>query len=204
MTIGFKQSVLITPPTNEPLTLTEAKSFLRVDGVSDDALISALITAARLLCELWTGRALITQTWQLRLDVCPQEGGLILPKTPVQNVDHIKIYDLNDNPITLAASQYKIDNVGARIALCDEALWGLSMRQLAGFEVQYQVGFGSSASTIPEPLRQGMRLHLSRLYQQRGDWVAPDGHALRQIPDAVPQEVLMLYYPYRHIHGGAA
>ena len=39
----------------EPVTLTEAKDFCKVDIDTDDSLISALITAARQDCEAHTG-----------------------------------------------------------------------------------------------------------------------------------------------------
>ena len=61
-------SVLLTPPAVEPLTLAEAKSYLRVDTVDEDDTIAALIAAARLLVEAYARRALITQSWRLSLD----------------------------------------------------------------------------------------------------------------------------------------
>jgi hypothetical protein len=39
----------------EPLTLSEAKTHLRVDGEDEDALISSLITASREVVENYTG-----------------------------------------------------------------------------------------------------------------------------------------------------
>ena len=36
-----------TPPTDEPVTLDEAKLHLRADDTTDDTLITALIQAAR-------------------------------------------------------------------------------------------------------------------------------------------------------------
>ena len=44
-------------PTSEPVTLAEAKNFLRVTITDDDLLISSLITAAREACEAFTGRS---------------------------------------------------------------------------------------------------------------------------------------------------
>ena len=37
----------LTPPESEPVTLEQAKGFVRVDTDADDALLSLLITAAR-------------------------------------------------------------------------------------------------------------------------------------------------------------
>ena len=53
---------VVTPAASEPITLTEAKNFLRVDGSDDDALIGALISAAREMCEQYTRRILVTTT----------------------------------------------------------------------------------------------------------------------------------------------
>ena len=53
---------VVTPAASEPITLTEAKNFLRVDGSDDDTLISALISAAREMCESYCRRILVTTT----------------------------------------------------------------------------------------------------------------------------------------------
>ena len=45
----------LTPPESEPVTLEQAKGFVRVDTDADDALLSLLITAARQEAEAITG-----------------------------------------------------------------------------------------------------------------------------------------------------
>lgn len=58
-------SVLMTPPTAEPLTLAEAKLRAGLDwpaGDPRDALMEAFISAARAKVEVDTGLALLTQT----------------------------------------------------------------------------------------------------------------------------------------------
>ncbi|MCK4385369.1 MAG: phage head-tail connector protein [candidate division Zixibacteria bacterium] len=79
---------LKTAPAVEPVTLTEAKNQLRVDGAEDNALITALITTARQLAERDTKRAFITQTWKMYLDSVPEE--IEIPKPPLQSVESIK------------------------------------------------------------------------------------------------------------------
>lgn len=59
---------LITPPAAEPVTVADAKLDLRVTLSDDDALISALITAARQYAEKYTRRQLVTATWLYSLD----------------------------------------------------------------------------------------------------------------------------------------
>lgn len=63
---------LLIPPVAEPVSLAEAKQFLRVDYADDDVLITSLITAAREFCEDWTHRAFYNQTWTRSLDNFPQ------------------------------------------------------------------------------------------------------------------------------------
>lgn len=47
-------TVVITAATTEPVTLAEAKAWARVDGGSDDAVVTALVRAARAACERYT------------------------------------------------------------------------------------------------------------------------------------------------------
>lgn len=49
--------VVLTPPSVEPVTLSEVKAYMRVDFSDDDVLIANLITRARSLCETITSRA---------------------------------------------------------------------------------------------------------------------------------------------------
>ena len=56
---------LITAPAEEPVSLTEAKTHLRVDTSADDTYIARLITSARAhVEEAILHRPLITQTWE--------------------------------------------------------------------------------------------------------------------------------------------
>ena len=70
----------LTPPESEPVTLEQAKGFVRVDTDADDALLSLLITAARQEAEAITGRALGESTWAVSL---PSLSGMLeVPLVP--------------------------------------------------------------------------------------------------------------------------
>jgi len=58
------QYKVITPVSTEPITLSDAKSYLRVDFTDDDTLIGEIISRSRSLAETWTGRAFATQQIQ--------------------------------------------------------------------------------------------------------------------------------------------
>jgi len=67
-------SILLAGPAAEPVTLAEAKQFLRVEHDDDDDIIAALIAGSRIHVETQTRRALITQSWRLTRDVWPAAG----------------------------------------------------------------------------------------------------------------------------------
>lgn len=60
-----------TQPTNEPVTITQAKNFLRIDDTDDDLLVLALIQAAREACEVFTGRSFCNKGYLMTLDSFP-------------------------------------------------------------------------------------------------------------------------------------
>ena len=62
--------ILVSGPAVEPLSLAEAKSWIKVDASDEDALIQSLIVSARLAVEAATNRLLITQQWRLVIDAC--------------------------------------------------------------------------------------------------------------------------------------
>lgn len=194
---------LLTPPASEALTLAEVKTHLRVETSNDDTLIGTLIVAARLLCEAWTGRALMTQTWQIKFDDALCGNFIRLPKTPVQSVVHIKTYDDADAATVFSSANYFVDPVGGRVILRVGASWPVASRAASGYEVQFVSGYGSAGSDVPAPLRQGMLMHIARLYAVRGDLVGPDGQARGELPESVPPECMALYQPYRLLRGVA-
>lgn len=71
---------LLAGPAQEPVSLAEARAFLRLDGDAEDALVQTLVTAARLHVEAITARAMIAQTWRLVLDARPPDGAVRLPE----------------------------------------------------------------------------------------------------------------------------
>jgi uncharacterized phiE125 gp8 family phage protein len=65
---------VITAPTVEPVTLTEAKLHQRVDLSADDDLITMWITSIREHAEHLTERTLAPATYLLYLDAFPCDG----------------------------------------------------------------------------------------------------------------------------------
>lgn len=74
-TIGSTGFIILTPPSSEPLTLTDVKDWINVDFVEKDTLISKLITRARRRAETLTGRALASQQIQATYPITRPQGG---------------------------------------------------------------------------------------------------------------------------------
>jgi Phage gp6-like head-tail connector protein len=67
-----------TEPAMEPVTLTQAKNFLRVSITDDDDLIGFLITAAREACEAFCSRSFAIKSYIQTLDSFPYYTDTVL------------------------------------------------------------------------------------------------------------------------------
>ena len=82
----------IVPPAKEPLTVAEAREYLRIDDDIEDSLTESFIIAARMYCENYQKQAYYTQT--LRLTVYADEVpgyDIELPRSKhLQKVNSVK------------------------------------------------------------------------------------------------------------------
>jgi len=158
---------LITAPAEEPVTLAEAKLHCRVDGSADDTLITALIAAARQQGEHRTGRAFVTQTWELALDAFP-ESEIELPIVPAASITSVKYLDGNEVEQTISSADYAIDSYGLRHWLIPSygVSWPSTLDAANAVKVRYVAGYGA-ASAVPEGIKAWILLAVGTLYQNR-------------------------------------
>lgn len=81
----------------EPVTLAEAKNFCKIDVDDDDTLITALITAARVMCEDYTNIGFIER--ELIVTLNNRNGGIYLPLGPIPS-DLTTVTDADANDVT--------------------------------------------------------------------------------------------------------
>jgi uncharacterized phiE125 gp8 family phage protein len=185
---------LSTAPTEEPVTLAEARGHLRVpsaDTTQDALLQGILIPAAREHCESWTHRRFITQTWELTLDCFP--GWQIeLPNAPLQSVPSITYVDAAGATQTLAGSGYQADarsEPGRLMPACG-AVWPSTRGDTCNaVTITFVCGYGLAAK-VPRPLKSAILLTLAHLYRNRE---ANSDFKLHDMPFGVPE----LLSPYR-------
>jgi uncharacterized phiE125 gp8 family phage protein len=182
--------ILIAPPASEPVSLAEAKAWLRLDSSDEDDLVISLIAAARLTIEAASGRMLMTQGWRLVLDSWPASGVLCIPVLPLQGVSAMWVYDVSGTAMTVSPSLYQADTQSepGRISF----LTGLPIpgRTLSGIEIDVTAGYGADSAAVPVALRQAIKTLVARWYERRGD--------LDQGKEAgLPDVVAALVAPFR-------
>lgn len=164
--------IRITAPAVEPLTLAEAKLHCRVDGSDEDALITALIVAAREQAEHETGRALVTQTWELVHDVFPE--AFVLRRAPIQSVTSLKYLDsATGAEQTLDPADYLLDKdsePGYVVPAYGKA-WPATWPVPNAVRVRYVCGYGLGAA-VPVAIKQWMLLAIGTMYAQRETLIA--------------------------------
>jgi uncharacterized phiE125 gp8 family phage protein len=169
---------LITAPAAQPLTLEEVKAHLRVDYSDTDSLISAYIDAATSYVEGeygFTGRALVTQTWELVIDHFPIHE-IKIPLPPLQSVQSIK-YDASDGfETTIATDQYYVDNVSepAWVVPITSGWPSDVLSAVNSVRVRFVAGYPATTDSppdlranIPRAIKQAMLLHIGDFHEHR-------------------------------------
>lgn len=184
-------SVLVTPPTTEPVSLSELKNHARIDTTDDDALLTALIVAARQWAERFTQRVFITQTWRLWLDTPPETATLNLPRSPLISVLNVQFYDDADGATVWSNANYFVDtsSENGRLALRNGATWPSAGRNPNGMMIEYTAGYGGAAA-VPESIKLAIKQLATHWYEHRGEAIDVD---LKQAPLVIE----MLLSPYK-------
>src|SRR5438105_10271551 len=109
-------AILLIPPSAEPWSVAEAKSFLRVEHGDDDAVIAALIAAARGHVEALSRRALLVQRWRVVLDAWPADGRVSLRIGPLRSLIAARVFDAAGNVHAVDVASFVIDAAADIIA----------------------------------------------------------------------------------------
>jgi len=157
-----------------------------------DPTIVMVISAARERAEAFTGRQLITATWDLVLDEFPcglqpyelgahwthdRVGNMFLdiPKPPLQSITTITYVDTAGQSQTWSSSNYLVDAPSGprcrrgRVAPAYGVVWPFTQAQIKAATVRFVAGYGATGASVPALLRQALLMDLSALYEHRGD-----------------------------------
>lgn len=189
--------VLATPAVTTPVTLAEAKEYLRVDSSAEDALITNLINVAVLFCEKYTKRDLINKTYKTYRDNFSNK--IIIKKSKLQSITSIQYYNNSDSLITISPSVYYFTDETdfSSIYLKNNQTWPSdnNISRLQNIIITFVAGFGPAASDVPADLKQGLLQHIVAMYERRGDCEGELGDT--ESSAVLPQVTRDIYNLYR-------
>jgi uncharacterized phiE125 gp8 family phage protein len=175
----------------EPITLAEAIANLRVDSSDEDALIEALIIAAREYVENYTGLLLVAREVRDSFD---GRRPFELSGWPVADDATVAISYLDDGGTSQPLLGYRLSTgkrparllatsaSGSGFAVGPDAVWAT-----------YMAGYPTPAD-VPQALKQAMLLLVGHWYGNR------EAVNVGNITSELPFTVQALLAPYRLLH----
>lgn len=161
---------MVAPPVVEPVSLSELKEFLRVDGgdTSQDGVLTALSMAARTWAEAFLKRRLVEQTWRVELDYFPgyyamitgQPGStpvltgpallagiryaIVLPYPPVESIVNFQYQSANGQVTVMNPATDFIQDLQsnpARLTPPFGQMWPVARVILNAIQIDFKVGY---------------------------------------------------------------
>jgi len=153
----------------EPVTLAEAKLHCRVDGSTEDSLLTALITAGREYCEALTGCTLISTSWRLELSRFPDAGGdIIIPRSAVAAISSMTYIADDASTVTMTSGTdfrlvtgLAVARIRKPVATATEA-WPITLPIEDAVRVTFTAG-----TTVPTAAKQAILLLVGHWYANR-------------------------------------
>lgn len=200
-----------TPPTIEPVTVDEYKTWARISTTTEDNTIADLITGVRQGVEDYLRKSLITQSWKLTIDLMggyeDQFGdgvwdlpvtvltealpkSIRLPMGPVSSITSFTSYNTSNTSAVFSSSYYYLNS--DRLILNDTASWPTSLRPMGAVEIIYASGYGATADTVPMGIRNAIKMATQSLYEARG---------MCSTGDDLPDKAKSALMPYRDMVG---
>jgi len=166
-----------TEPAIEPVSVEEVKIHSRISGSDQDSQIAKWIKSARTLAEIYQRRAYIAQTIELSFDSFPLTP-FCLPRSPISEVTEIKYYDVNNLEVIVYNTSspvgtednylIDIDSEPARIMMAYGCAFPtVLLRGISAFKVTYTAGYGETASTTPENVKDAIMLYCDWRFENR-------------------------------------
>jgi uncharacterized phiE125 gp8 family phage protein len=160
---GNREWIVSVEPETEPVSVDELKEFARIDYDEEDTLLEGFIKAVRQASEEYMGRALIEQTIEMTMDYWPSNQ-IELPRPPLISIVRVATLDEDDTE-----TAYSSDNYFARTrAAPGQLIIKRSItppintdRDYGGFLIVFKAGYGTTAASVPQSIREGIKLWAS-------------------------------------------
>ena len=169
-------------PGEAPVSLNEARGWLRLGATIDDAVVAGLVRAATNICEAFIGQWLIVRAVE---EYLPSGAGTVrLTARPVVGIDAVALIAADGSATPLAAGDYRVTtgrDGSARIAV-------EGANAADRLRVAYRAGIAEGANAVPEAIRQGIVRMTQHLHDARDNAGA-----------APPAAIAALWQPWRRL-----
>lgn len=205
--------IVKTQPAVEPISLAEAKNHLNVTIADDDALIQSLIKASRATLERQYDIAFITQslvlgrdyfpavfgmgwgwspgwwlgnTWMAQYDTQELRYGFIGLRPPASAITTVTYLDPTGAATVWPASNYILDpdSRPSRFSLALGKVYPVTAPLLGAVKIEFVTGYPDAAS-VPEDLKEAVKLMVGEYYQNRENVVIDSRIVAIEVPDGV-------------------
>lgn len=146
---------VITQPLIEPVSLEELKLHLEYDNTDRDTYFNSLISASRKAIETYLSRSLITQTLEQTFNYNEIPHCYIEPLyPPIQTINSITLYNKLNEASIWGVSNYSLFQ--DKILYTETVDISIDLREYYCFVVNYDAGYGDTASDVPHGVRQAI------------------------------------------------
>lgn len=142
----------LVEPASEPITLAQAKNYLRVDFDDDNDLITALIISARLRLEKYAGIAISPRTLQA---VAYVDEFIELPYAPLNNITLVEYWD-GSGWVAMGLGDYYILGTTYK-----------KIYMVANNRMEYRFTYTCGYTSIPQPMITALYKLIADLYDYR-------------------------------------
>lgn len=182
---------LITAPTEYPVTVDEAMDWIHETDRQQEARVAGLIASGTAQAENYTGRRLITQTWDYLRDAFPRARCIEIPfpLAPVQSIDGVYYTPDGQAETEFPSASYVADTDGplGRVVLRPTTTWPTDQLAAAnGVRVRVTIGYGAAAD-VPEPFKTAIKVYVANDFDNPGSVVI--GAGVSEIPGAMASKL---------------
>lgn len=193
--IKHSQTTETVAPVEEPITLAEAKEWLRVDSSDEHELITALISAARRSVEKNLSRSIIERTMQAKVDSFAYLYRIPFP--PVTDVTAVSYYNTESPQILtpLNPSDWIVHADRGILEMKRDIEVPTYDHRLDAIHITFKTGVDVTSSpegTLPSDMLTAMKMIMASMYENRESVTIGQGYVVLKNPT-----VQWLLEPYR-------
>lgn len=156
------QLIETIPPAQQPISLDEAKAFLRIIDTDSDVLIDSIITSVVEHTQKSINRQLGVATYELYDESFVSK----LPNSPIKEIVSIEYLDASGSYIPLDPSSYYLyEHLG--VGHINYTILPDVVEHKKAVKITFVCGY----DVVPEPIKSYMKIMISTLFENREEYV---------------------------------